>query len=199
MHDARCTVRSSGVLQNWLSKLQCSHPTHFCEELQGKHRMLSTESPTVARARVGVDTHRNTLSHKAALVTIQLLSKVSCLPSKVSSLRPLHSWQYNVPTVAALNVFLTALSYTLLFYVGIYPVSSADCALLWRTGIQFVMPSKLWCCSLLLNMKELSQHYLKSVLQEPFFYVFLDFLDVLGKCNGSKIVLWTLLGIHGQL
>lgn len=117
MHDARCTVRSSGVLQNWLSKLRCSHPTHFCEELHSKHRMLSTESPAVARARVGVDTYRNTLSHKAALVTLQLLSKVSCLPSRVSSLRPLHSWQCNVPTVTALNVFLTALSYILLFYV----------------------------------------------------------------------------------
>ena len=46
--------------------------------------MVQFESAAVCKVEIGIDIHHSEPSNKAALATIQLVSEVSCLPSKVS-------------------------------------------------------------------------------------------------------------------
>ena len=62
--------------------------THFAvaihSTLQADRRMVQFESAAVCKVQIGIDIHHSKPSNKTALATIQLVSEVTCLPSKVS-------------------------------------------------------------------------------------------------------------------
>ena len=146
--NARCTCirieAKEGVLMAFqrISRIwECLNwDAQFGEALQGERRTLQSESRAVDRERMGLDTHHNKLTNIAVLGTIQLASEVSCLPSEVSWLRTLRSRRPSIPTVAAPNVFFTALAKLSQSTYLKHRLHSAA-----ENGVQFVTPAELWC------------------------------------------------------
>lgn len=134
MMDLSWSWSIANSLRSWTSEMW--NTTRLAT---GECCILQSKCPAVDWTRLGFDTHRNNRPYKAVLATMQVVSEVSCFLSEMSWLRSLCSQGLSVPTVAAPNMFLTAL---------VYHVLSIGCTWLQRTGDQFVRLAELWCRTL---------------------------------------------------